>query len=156
MRSFFSCLVVVGLLIGGLLDAAPAEAQRDTGSFGVGGQVGQPGGFTAKVYSARPWAGVLSVGTNFRDQTVLHGHVLQEHPLPESPLWVFAGPSAFLGLRSLDTRSRVVTGAGARVGLNFYRNRFEVYLHASPRFEVLPEVGLQLGTSAGLRYYFKL
>lgn len=156
MRSFLLCLVFVGLLIGGLVAPLPADAQRTTGAFGVGGQVGKPGGFTAKVYSVRPWAGVLSLDTNFRDQTVVHGHVVQEHPLPESPLWIFAGPSVFMGLRSLDTRSRVVTGAGARVGLNFYRNRFEVYLHTSPRIEMLPEVALQWGTSAGLRYYFNL
>jgi len=142
------------LLLGGLL-LYPLHAQRAPGSVGVGAQAGQPGGFTVKTYGSAPWAGVVSLDTNFRDQTVFHGHLLRERPLPEAPLWMFWGPSLFMGLRSLDTRSRVVTGAGVRLGLNYYTERIEVYLHASPRAEVLPALDLVIGGSVGLRYYLR-
>lgn len=154
MRNLLCIVLLVGSLVGGVLHA-PVYAQRAPGSVGIGAQAGQPGGFTAKTYGRAPWAGVFSLGTNFRDQTVAHVHLLRERPLPESALWVFWGPSLFLGLRSLDTRSRVVTGVGARVGLNFYTERIEVYLHASPRAEGLPAPDVRIGGSVGLRYYLR-
>lgn len=146
------------LLVGGLLLALgpPALwAQRAPGAVGIGGQAGQPGGFTVKTYRATPWASVFSFGTNFRDQTVVHAHLLRERPLPESPLWAFVGPSLSIGLRSLDARTHIVAGAGARAGVNFYTERIEVYLHASPRVEALPMLDLRMGGSVGLRYYLR-
>lgn len=154
MRYLICIVLVAGGLVSGVLHA-PLHAQRAPGSIGVGAQAGQPGGFTVKTYGAEPWAGVFSLGTNLRDQTVAHVHLLRERPLPESSLWMFWGPSLFLGLRSLDARSRVVTGAGARIGLNYYTERIEVYLHASPRAEALPELDLVIGGSVGLRYYLR-
>jgi hypothetical protein len=154
MRYLLCILLVAGGLVSGVL-VTSLHAQRAPGSIGVGTQAGQPGGFTVKTYGRAPWAGVFSLGTNFRDQTVAHVHLLRERDLPESALWVFWGPSLFLGLRSLDTRSRVVAGAGARVGLNFYTERIEVYLHASPRAEGLPAPDIRIGGSVGLRYYLR-
>ncbi|MES3629395.1 MAG: hypothetical protein PPP56_04435 [Longimonas sp.] len=150
-------IFLMTLLLGSSLAflAAPLLAQRAPGAIGIGAQAGQPGGFTAKTYVPGLWAGVLSLDTNFRDQTVFHGHLLRERPLPEAPLWWFIGPSAFAGLRDLDARSRVVTGLGARVGLNFYTERIEIYLHASPRIEALPSLQPVLGGSVGLRYYIR-
>ena len=150
MRYLLLCIVLTGCL-----QQAPLHAQRAPGSTGIGVQAGQPGGFTVKTYGISPWAGVISLGTNFRDQTVFHGHLLRERALPESPLWIFWGPSLFAGLRSLDARSRVVAGAGMRVGLNYYTERIEVYLHASPRTEALPALAIRIGGSVGLRYYLR-
>mgnify|MGYP006275112277 FL=1 len=154
MRYLLCILLAAGGLASGVLHA-PLHAQRAPGSIGGGAQAGQPGGFTVKTYGPEPWAGVFSLGTNFRDQTVAHVHLLRERDLPESALWMFWGPSLFLGLRSLDTRSRVVAGAGARIGLNFYTERIEVYLHASPRAEGLPAPDVRIGGSVGLRYYLR-
>ncbi|MGM0706371.1 MAG: hypothetical protein ACQETP_10665 [Bacteroidota bacterium] len=96
MRNLLCIVLLVGSLVGGVLHA-PVYAQRAPGSVGIGAQAGQPGGFTAKTYGRAPWAGVFSLGTNFRDQTVAHAHLLREHPLPESASGCSGARACFWG-----------------------------------------------------------
>jgi hypothetical protein len=143
----------MGLVVGLVLWAGPVLAQRAPGSAGVGLKVGRPGGFTAKLYRPAPIAYDVSVATDGDDYVSLYLHRLWERPLPQSPLHLYIGPGLLLGTTDLPTTPAPALGLSAKSGLNFYADRFEVFLHAQPTLTVTPDVDPALGWSVGLRYY---
>ena len=132
--------------------AVPAYAQRTAGSTTVGLQVGTPGGFTAKVYQSDGIAydGVLT--TDVDDYGRLSIHRLWERPLPDSLVYVYYGPGLGLAGQNLDTGLTPEVELGLKVGFNFYAERFEVFLHATPVLRIRPNLHPRIGTSVGLRY----
>ncbi len=138
----------------GLL-APPALAQRSPGSANVGVQIGQPAGITGKLYRAghTAYSGLLT--TDGDDFINVYVHRLHERPLPDSLVHFYAGPGLLIGAEALDEPTpRSEFGVSAQVGLNFYRERFEVFLHMTPILHFLPEMAPSVGGSVGLRYTF--
>lgn len=137
--------------------AAPGEAyaQRQPGAVGAGLQVGQPSGVTLKVY--RPGSGAYDgvFTTDAEDYASVVLHRLWEHPLPDSPLHLYVGPGILLGAERLGGPVSARLGLSTEAGLNFYAERFEVFLHVTPHLRVLPTQRAQLGGSVGLRYYLR-
>lgn len=137
-----------------LLTAAPnASAQRQVGAFGAGGQAGLPGGATVKLYRDDSVAYDILFNTDLDDRFVLFAHRLWEEPIPQSPLWIYAGPGLVVGAENLSAEPVSVLGVSGLAGLNFYAERFEVFLQVMPRLQVHPSVRPRLGGSVGLRYY---
>ncbi len=145
-------MLVLALLIA---TASPAVAQRQPGALGAGFQVGRPGGLALKWYRSSPVAYDGIVSTDGDDFVVGHVHRLWERPLPGSPLHLFAGPGVVVGPFRLAQSPRLRLGLSGEVGLNFYAERFEVFLHVTPVLRFLPSTQASIDANAGLRYYLR-
>ncbi len=150
--SVFGLLLLFGLGMGRLLPST-AVGQRVKGTTNVGLQVGQPGGVSAKYYPSRKRAYSSLITTDGDQILEFYMHRLRERPLPDSLVYLYAGPGLLLGTRTLDEPPPTPDlGLTVQVGLNFYAERFEVFLHATPVLRVVPAITPQLGGSVGLRY----
>lgn len=149
--SFFLVLTLVALAVAPF--CPPVLAQRQPGTVGMGLQVGQPSGLALKLYRETPVAydGILT--TDADDYVSLRLHRVWEHPLPSSPLYIYVGPGLFLRQERAPSALRTDLGLSAEAGLNFYAERFEVFLHVTPTLRFLPDPAAQWGQSVGLRYY---
>lgn len=156
MRSYSWTLFVV-LFVVGLAAAPPAQAQRAPGAAGVGVHAGEPSGVTLKIYNpSAPSYDVLAAWSFYDDFFFLNGHVLFEQPLSaqnvEQPLQWYLGPGAYLTLADDDDAGFGVSGT---IGIDILlADHFELYLQATPRFELIGETKPYLGGGLGLRYYF--
>jgi hypothetical protein len=144
-------LLIVLITVGGV--ASPSVAQRQPGALGTGFQVGQPGGLALKWYRAAPitYDGILS--TDGDDYIVARVHRLWERPIPDSPLHLYVGPGLLAGPSQLRQSPRLRLGLSGEAGLNFYAERFEVFLHVTPTLRFLPNTQWILDGNVGLRYY---
>jgi len=143
---------LLGALLLAALSAPTASAQRAPGSWTIGPQVGWPGGVTAKHYRTAPivYDALLTIdGDDF-----LRGAAFRvwERPLPDSLVYVYYGPGLSATGRRLDTDAAFEVGIGGRLGLNFYAERFEVFLHVTPVLRFRPRPAPRLGAGVGLRY----
>jgi len=147
------------LALAGLLALASApttsHAQRERGTVTFGLQVGRPGGATGKLYRSpsRAYDGLFT--TNGTDAATLYLHPLWERPLPDTLLHAYAGPGVVVGGRRLQSTPVLAAGLSAKVGLNFFLKRFEVFLEATPYVQLRPRRSTRLGGSVGLRYRFR-
>jgi len=149
-----SGILFVGLLLIALgeLPGRPVFAQREPGSATVGVQVGQPGGLTAKLYRHSPIAYEAVLTGDGDDFLRLYLHRLWERPLLDPPVHVYFGPGLFVGGRQPAPGPRLDLGVATTLGLNFYADRFEVFLHTLPALRLHPTLAPTLGGSVGLRY----
>ena len=142
--------LVLGVLLG--LLAASAHAQRDVGSWTLGPQVGRPGGLTAKLYRTPPVAYDATLTVDGDDFVRAAAHRLWERPLPDSLVYVYYGPGLQGTVRRLDADPTFTLGIAGKLGLNFYAERFEVFLHVTPAVPVESRPIPRLGAGVGLRY----
>ncbi len=148
------------LLIGTLPLLAQAQSYSHTppSQTGLGGVIGNPSGLTLKVYgtdrsSFTAYDFLLAYDLDRFFFFNLHG--LYERPLPDSPLNYFLGPGVLLGVRERPRHdNEMVLGLSANTGINFFTERFEVFLQLTPRLHLLPRTEGDLGGGIGLRYYF--
>jgi len=146
------CGVFTFILAAGLFPAW-AVAQRADGTFNLGPQVGQPAGLSVKVYRSPQTAYTSLFTTDGDDFASLRFHRLQERPLPDSLVYVYVGPGLFLGGKALDEDLPIAElGISGQTGLNFFAERFEVFVHVTPTVRLLPDLSFELGGSVGLRY----
>lgn len=123
--------------------------------MGVGFQVGRPGGAVVKVYQSGVIAydGVLT--TDADEFVASRVHRLWESPIPDSPLHFYLGPGGLLGAEQLDRSPQLRLGLSTEAGLNFYAERFEVFLHVTPTLRFFPDTETYLDGNVGLRYYVR-
>lgn len=150
-RSLRGRLPLVLLVLVGLW-APLAHAQRDVGSWTLGPQVGRPGGLTAKLYRPPPIAYDAMLTVDGDDFVRGAAHRLWERPLPDSLVYVYYGPGLQGTVRRLDADPTLTGGITGKLGLNFYAERFEVFLHVTPALRLVPEPVPRLGAGVGLRY----
>lgn len=159
-RATLRYLVYLVLLLAGLGLIAEASwpltahAQRTAGRVGVGAQAGRPSGLTTKIYRHAQLAYDLALVWNLRDFVFVEAHRTHEWPLPNSPLHLLLGPGVFAGLDEAPRSNRATLGISGALGLNFFRERFEVFLQATPRMRLYPATRARLGGSVGVRYFF--
>ena len=146
----------MGLLLLGLsivfADVFPGHAQRARGTVTLGPQVGQPGGISGKLYRSSQTAYEALVTTDGDETITLYLHRLHERALPDSLLYLYLGPGLLTGVRQLGGSPTPLFGISGQVGLNFYAERFEVFLHLTPGLRFLPNPRRTMGASVGLRY----
>lgn len=123
--------------------------------MGLGVQAGRPGGATVKLYRPGPIAYDGVITTDADDVVTAYVHRLWERPLPDSPLHLYLGPGLTVGTERLGQSPRLHGGTSAEVGLNFYAERFEVFLHVTPTLQFFPNTEARLDGSVGLRYYVR-
>ena len=144
--------------------AAPDYDQHEPeGRVGIGGQVGDPSGITVKVYRRNVERdGILKaakaysflVAWDLDDFFYVNAHALHEHALEDSPLNYYLGPGLIVGFKeSGSNNAEVVAGVSGDFGVNFFTERFEVFLGLTPWFRVFPDPGLHLSGGIGLRFY---
>lgn len=163
MTTLFSkrSLALLALVVGMGL-SMPAQAQRSSGSVGVGGQVGDPSGVTLKLYNqGAPSYDVLGAWSSVNDFFFLNAHALFENTIPadnvDQPLEWYIGPGGFVGTfeGGGPFSGEAVIGISGTVGIQMVlANHFELYLQATPRFALIPGTEGDIGGGLGLRYYF--
>ena len=154
----FACLLVWPLA--GALP--PVQAQPAGYHRALGGQVGTPSGFTLKLYRDQlplshffPARAVEFLAAWDLDEALfLNIHFLDERAIPDSPLHYFFGPGLVFGVDTRQRRNDLILGVSGSFGVNFFRERFEVYLKLTPRINVLPDTHGSFDAGVGLRYYF--
>jgi hypothetical protein len=156
LRLALTTLIALGLGVA----AQSAQAQRVSGAAGLGVQGGDPSGVTLKLYNANQPSYDILAAWSFSDDDFffLNAHALFERPLSaedvDQPVQWFIGPGAYIGA-SDSGGSEAGLGVSGTIGIDILLNdHFEVYLQATPRFELIRETEPHLGGGLGLRYYF--
>ena len=145
-------LLVIAVLFCGV-STAHAQTNTPAGSFGIGGHIGDNSGLTLKAYQRAGFAYDMLASWDFDDRLFLHMHGLYERAIDGSPLNFYLGPGAFIDVH--DRRSdNVRVGISGNFGLNFFADRFEVYLQLTPRLSIVPGTESDIGGGVGIRYYF--
>lgn len=135
--------------------AGTASAQNPAGSVGVGGQLGEPSGVTVKLYQQSDFAYEILGAWDLSDFFFVNGHALFERPVPNVPIRYYVGPGVLAGIREGgDEGSDFVIGISGQFGINYFVERYEVFLHLTPRLGVIPDTEGDVGGGIGLRYYF--
>lgn len=135
--------------------ACTAQAQNPAGSVGVGGQLGEPSGISVKLYQRPAFAYEVLAAWDLADFFFLNGHALYERTIPDTPLRYYLGPGVLFGIREPDAdESDFVVGISGEFGVNFFVERYEVFVHLTPRLGVIPDTEGDVGGGIGLRYYF--
>ncbi|ARA92085.1 hypothetical protein AWN76_002130 [Rhodothermaceae bacterium RA] len=146
---------LAGWLLAGLLTAAlpvRLHAQEPPGRLALGLQVGDPAGVLLKLHRHPTRAYTLLASWDFDATVSVHLHRVREYPFDRSPLRFVAGPGVFTG-RTFRGDGAWQLGAGALLGVGFYRQRFEVALQLAPRLRLLPDREAIPGYGIGLRYF---
>lgn len=144
--------VVIFALSSVLFAANQSRAQNEPGVAAVGVEIGQIGGVAGKLHRPNGVAYDALVTTDADDVFTLFVHRLRNRALPESEVYVFYGGGLFLGGRALDVTPTFAGGLSSRIGLNFYSERFEVFLQMTPILQIRPSLRPFLKGSVGLRY----
>lgn len=154
-RLLIGAVLAAGVIgLGGLTHAVQAQNPRRPGDVGVGGQVGDPSGVTLRLYGHARFVYDVLGAWDLDRFFFLNVHGLIEHPFESSDLNVFYGPGLLLGVEEHRRDEEVVLGISANVGVNYYVERFEVYVQLTPRIHLVPDTRGNVGGGIGLRYYF--
>lgn len=141
--------------------APAAQAQVGPGSWGIGAHFGEPTGLTLKTYTGSPRAiggssfnaYDLLVGWDFDDYLFANVHALHEGRLGTSPLNYYLGPGLFLGFIDRGDDD-VIFGISGQFGINYFIDRFEIFIQLTPRLQLVEETDGDVGGGIGARYYF--
>ena len=136
------------------LMAATSYAQQRQGDVGLGGQIGDPSGVTLRLYNRAAFIYDFLAAWDLDDFFFLNVHGLFERRFNEAPLNYFYGPGALFGIEQRRGENELVLGLSASVGINYFVERFEVFLQLTPRLNLIPRTNADLGGGVGLRYYF--
>lgn len=150
-------LIVIGCLIVLLLPGVMFAARR--GNVGIGLQLGEPTGLSAKFWTGSRNAVDLLLGWNLiaNKFTVQAGYLWHLPQAVRSGSFAFyVGVGGIVGGGSNRNTGEGEGLLGVRVPLGFeyiYRS-FGFYGQLDPRVNILPGIGLGLGVGVGFRYYF--
>jgi len=166
MTSYLRTLLAILFIVGLCAASLPAQAQRISGSLGVGGQVGAPTGVTLKFYNAGAASYDFLGAWDARDSFFLFNIHAQFHTsrdvenIEEGDLEWFIGPGAFIGVFGDDPnddefgQGETTIGPSGRVGLSYaFAEHFEVFAQVTPRLSVVPATDFNVGGGIGLRIY---
>ena len=142
------------LLLSAVVAVGSADAQRASGSIGLGGQIGSPSGVTVKLYNAGGPSYDFLAAWDLNEFFFLNAHAQFNQAIQAqnvSGLEWFFGPGAYIGVRDEDA----VLGMSGRIGLNWMaNNHVEFFGHLTPRIDLIPSTSGDVGGGLGLRYYF--
>ena len=137
-----------------LADVVYAQEKKLENRLGVGGQAGVPTGLTLKYYFNHN-LNIIVVNTwSLERFLLLSSYVSYESPIPDSPLGFYLGPGAFVGRDDSSKDEDFKSGFGLVLGLNFFVEKFEVFLQGNPDLAIRPDIEIKLGGAVGIRYFF--
>ncbi len=148
---WFTCCFALCLVYEG-------AAQPPAGSWGIGIQFGSPSGLAVKRYNPGAMSFDALLAWDLDDFFFLNIHGLWEQPAGSlSPLRVYYGPGAFIGFiergRPFRDDTDVRLGISGTLGLNYYIDRFEIYLQLTPRLQLIERTDGSVGGGLGFRFY---
>lgn len=155
-------LMISGLLLIGLTGAAEA-ARSGHGGVGIGLQLGEPTGITAKFWLDRTSAIDATVGWNIiSDRFTLQAGYLFHFPLdvPTGSLAAYVGAGGILGGGGYlpdnphYPEAYILLAGRIPLGLEYIYNPISFYAEIDPLIVLLPAVGPGLGGGIGFRFYF--
>lgn len=129
--------------------------QERKGNLGLGAQAGDPYGLTFRWYQNQQIVFDALLSWGFDGHFTLNAHQLLERRLEDSPLNFFIGPGILFGTREQPNARDLVLGVSSRLGVNFFSGDFEVFLHLTPRLNIIINPEAELGGGVGLRYFFR-
>lgn len=132
-----------------------AQAQDRQGNFGLGAQAGEPYGVTLRWYYTQQTVFETLASWEFDGEFALNIHQLAERRLEDSPLNFSWGPGLLIGRREQPDAKDLLLGVSSRFGVNFFSGDFEVFLHLTPRLNVIINPRAELDGGIGLRYYLR-
>jgi hypothetical protein len=138
------------LLLAAVLALGPA-ALAQPGSFGIGGQIGEPTGLTLK-FAGRPGLD-LAAEWDFDDYVFVQGHVLlgeRRFPGAGADVRYFYGPGLFVGARQDNDAA---FGFSFNLGVSYYTGPVELFGQVTPRLRLTPDSDFDVGAALGLRFY---
>jgi hypothetical protein len=150
-------------LIFNLLFQHNLSAQQG-GNVGVGFQAGDPTGLNLHFRGTEPMRLDILFAWDFdddddRDFFFVNVHGLFFKPLSASPKFNFYyGPGLYVGVRDdnqgNDNDDDVVLGLSGNFGLNVEIDRFDIFLQLTPRLDLVPDTGFDIGGGLGARFFF--
>lgn len=159
MKNWKQITFVVAFLAG--MTTTHLHAQPPAGSWGVGIQFGYPSGLNVKHYNPGGASFDALFAWDLNDFLFVNIHGLWEKSLSGSPDFNFYyGPGAFIGFTNRNKRKNIYyeddihLGISGTVGLNVYIDRFEIYLQATPRLELIERTDASIGGGVGFRFFF--
>lgn len=154
LHSLASAFLLAAALLPSIAGAQSFDAaQEPAGDLGIGGQIGEPSGVTFKIYQRPTLAYEFLAAWDLDRFFYLNAHALYERPIPDSPLRYYFGPGIVLGVTDDSGSTDLVVGLSGQAGVNFFVERFEVFLHLTPRLDIIPSTDGEVGGGIGLRYY---
>lgn len=156
MKRFYH-LLLLSLMIA--TASAELQAQPPAGNWGVGIQFGDPSGLTLKRYNPGTMSFDALLAWDLDDFFFLNVHGLWEKNINASPNFnFFYGPGVFVGFiernRRFNDDDEIRLGISGTFGLNYYVDRFEIYLQLTPRLAVIESTDADIGGGLGVRFYF--
>ena len=151
-------LMISALLLIGLTVTAQA-ARAGHGDVGLGVQLGEPTGITAKFWLDRTSAIDATVGWNIiSDRFTLQAGYLYHFPLdvPTGSLAAYVGAGGLMGARGDGHPEDGDMFLAGRIplGLEYIYDPISFYAEVDPLIELLPETKPRLGGGLGFRFYF--
>ncbi len=146
-------------MIGSMFTFNTLYAQPAAGSWGIGIQIGAPNGLNLKHYNPGGASFDALFAWDLNDYLFVNLHGIWEKPLSRTPNFNFYyGPGAFIGFldrsRHIFDEAEIVLGVSGAAGLNVYIDRFEIFLQATPRLELIERTDAEVGGGIGFRFFF--
>lgn len=138
-----------------------ANAQPAGGRLGLGMQFGEPSGLSLRIYQPAGLSPDILLTWDFDDFFFVNLHGTWERSIARSPYFhFFYGPGIFIFVRERDANRRLFDGddktqlgISGTFGLNYYVDRFEIYLRITPRLLLIDRTDAYVGSGIGLRFY---
>lgn len=144
------CIVTV-LALFALLLAPESAAQYN--SLAIGAEIGTPTGVTLLLPRSDRTALEFLGAWDLDDFIFLNAHALFTKSVDDYPdLHAIWGPGAFIGIRD-SNNDAVTVGISGKFGAGYSADPFEIYIHLTPRFELVSETDFHLGGGLGIRFF---
>ena len=150
--------IIINLIFGlalFLMSTTYTTAQRESGDFGIGGQLGSPTGLSIQLYKSAGASPDFLFAWDLNDFLYVNGHALfQPHIGNSGNLHFIYGPGAFVGVYNQGIfKDKVEAGISGTVGLSLLISKFEIYGRITPRLSLLERTQADVGGGLGLRFY---
>lgn len=142
-----------------LLLGAGVAVQAGHGSVGLGIQVGEPTGLTAKFWLDRSSAIDVTMGWNIiHDWAVIQAGYLYHFPLSvqSGNLYAYVGAGGLMGVwdGGPDDNGGLYLAGRIPLGLEFIYDPISFYAELDPLIELIPATDFDIGGGLGFRFYF--
>jgi len=155
-QSISSCKTGIILIVFLFLSAGYAEAQRAPGEVGLGVQIGEPTGFTVKIYHPTTSLDFLAAW-DINHYFFLNIHAIYDtHFNNAQTIHFFYGPGGYIRVwdRSRqDLDDEIELGVSGNFGLDFLIRKFEIFAQVTPRLSLIQSTNFDMGGGIGFRFY---
>ena len=130
---------------------------QQTGDVTLGLQIGRPTGISLKYFNPSQASVDVVAAWDLDEFFFLNAHGIFEMDVGGADaLNFFYGPGAFFSIEDNTNRRSInqdlSIGISATAGLNYWLNRFELYIRLTPRLSLIKATEANVGGGFGIRY----